>query len=159
MEKSTPDLYDQHADLVQVATSAFRDYGGVRAFCGVIATVQCFEDNSLVRASLEQPGKGQVLLVDGGQSMRCALLGDRLAQLAHDNGWSGLVINGCIRDSGIIQTIAIGVKALACCPAKSKKRNLGQSGVELHFAGLNFRPGQYVYADQDGILVADKALE
>ena len=155
---STADLYDLHSDRVQVCTGSFCDYGGTDAFAGVIETVRCFEDNSQVRASLERPGKGRVLLVDGGASKRCALLGDKLAQLACDNAWSGIIVNGCIRDSAIIRTIAIGVKALGTCPAKSEKRNLGETNVEVHFGGLNYRPGCYLYADRDGILIAETAL-
>lgn len=158
MLNTTADLYDRYSKQVQVATGGFCDYGGIYAFSGIIATVQCFEDNSLVRASLEKPGHGHVLLVDGGQSRRCALLGDQLAQLAYNNGWSGLIINGCIRDSEIIKKIAIGVKALATCPAKSDKKNLGQTDVPLHFAGLRFTPGHYVYADRDGVLIAEEEL-
>lgn len=160
MNNTTADLCDQYADQVQAAAvSSFRDYGGAAAFSGMVATVKCFEDNSCVRASLEEPGEGRVLLVDGGSSMRCALLGDKLARLACDNGWSGVIVNGCIRDSKILRTIAIGVKALASCPVKSEKKNLGEAGVKLHFAGLTFKPGQYIYADRDGVLLAEKALE
>ena len=159
MLNTTANLYDQYTDRVRAATVSFHDYGGVHAFSGAIATVKCFEDNSYVRISLEEPGEGRILLVDGGQSMRCALLGDKLAQLAYDNGWSGLIINGCIRDSEIIRTISIGVKALATCPVKSEKKNLGETGVHLHFAGLTFKPGQYIYADCDGVLLAEKMLE
>lgn len=115
MLNTTADLYDRHPEQVQVATSGFCDYGGVYAFWGTIATVQCFEDNSLVRSSLEQPGQKRVLVVDGGRSVRCALLGDQLARIAHTNGWSGLIINGCIRDSEIIKTIDIGIKAVGTC--------------------------------------------
>jgi len=123
-----------------------------------MATVKVFEDNTLVRAALETPGAGRVLVVDGGGSRRCALLGDRLAQLAIDNGWAGLIINGCIRDSREVDAMDIGVKALAAHPAKSAKRGEGQEEISVAFAGVRFEPGCFVYADADGIVVSDRAL-
>ena len=154
MTFATADLYDQHEDTVQVALPLFRDYGGRRVFCGQIATVKVFEDNSLVRAALAQEGNGRVLIVDGGASMRCALVGDILAQLGKDNGWQGIIVSGCIRDSSVIATIDIGVKALGTNPRKSVKKGVGDKGVPVIFAGATFTPGEYVYADTDGILVS-----
>ncbi|MBL8251882.1 MAG: ribonuclease E activity regulator RraA, partial [Candidatus Competibacter sp.] len=118
MDFKTTDLCDEFSDRLQVAEPLFGDYGGEALFCGSIATLKVFEDNSLVRTALEEPGKGRVLVVDGGGSMRCALLGDQLAELAEENDWVGVVVNGCIRDSAAIAEIGIGVKALGVHPLK-----------------------------------------
>ena len=154
MTFTTADLYDQHEDKVQVALPLFRDYGGRKAFCGEIATVKVFEDNSQVRASLEERVQDKVLVIDGGASLRCALVGDMLAQLGKNNGWQGIIVSGCIRDSTVINTIDIGVKALGTSPRKSVKEGAGDRDVPVTLAGITFRPGEYVYADADGILVA-----
>jgi len=155
---NTTDLSDAHPDAVQIPEPIFGDFGGEAKFSGPIATVKTFEDNTLVRAMLETPGAGRVLVVDGGASMRCALLGDNLAKLAIDNGWKGIVINGCLRDSESIGDLPIGVKALAVHPRKSLKKNYGWSEVPVTFAGVTFTPGHYLYADMDGIVIAPKAL-
>lgn len=154
MDLKTTDLCDEFGDAVRVAEPVFRDYGGQGRFAGPIATVRVLEDNVLVRQQLETPGDGRVLVVDGGGSRRCALLGDRLAQLGHDNGWSGIVVFGCIRDSVDIATIPIGVKALATHPKKSRKQGKGEVGVTVEFAGISFTAGEFLYADEDGIIVA-----
>lgn len=155
---NTTDLSDKYPDLVAIPEPIFGDFGGVEVFSGPIATVKTFEDNTLVRATLETPGMGRVLVVDGGGSMRCALLGDNLARLAIDNGWAGVVVNGCIRDAAAIGDMPIGVKALATHPRKSAKQNYGWTGVPVEFAGVAFAPGHYLYADLDGIVVAPHAL-
>lgn len=156
----TADLCDAHAGTpqLQIAEPGFQDYGGVRTFAGPISTVRALEDNSLVRKALEEPGQGRVLVVDGGGSRRCALVGDQLALLAQQNGWAGVVVNGCIRDAGDVGRMRIGVKALGTHPLKSLKRNEGQRDVEVRFAGVTFRPGHYVYADLDGILTSESPL-
>ena len=123
-----------------------------------IATVKVFEDNTLVRSMLETQGGGRILVVDGGGSLRCALVGDQIGALAVANGWSGLVINGCIRDSRQLAGLPIGIKALAACPAKSVKRGEGQSQISVRFADIVFVPGHYLWADADGIAVADSLL-
>lgn len=156
MDIKTAELYDEHGDALQVAEPLLRDYGGKRSFHGPISTVKVHEDNLLVRQTLEESGKGRVLVVDGGGSLRCALVGDRLAQLALDNGWAGLVIHGCIRDSAIIAHIPIGVRALNTNPAKSVKRGAGERNEPVRFAGTSFKPGAYLYADADGIVVAER---
>lgn len=159
MPFKTTDLCDEYADELQIADALLlKDFGGRVAFGGSIVTLKLFEDNSLVRAALEEPGEGRVLVVDGGGSLRCALLGDQLAVLAEKNGWAGLVINGCIRDSAAIAAIDIGVKALGVHPLKSVKRGLGERGIPIRFAGVNFIPGTYLYADEDGLLVSTRAL-
>jgi len=154
----TADLYDSYGDLLQVADPMFRRFGKREAFAGPIATVKVFEDNTLVRANLETAGGGHVLVVDGGGSLRCALVGDLLAQLAIDNEWAGIIVNGCIRDAGEIDTMDVGIRALATNPAKSEKRGEGQENIPVRFAGVTFMPGHYVYADGDGILVSEKDL-
>ena len=151
----TADICDQHD--VQVAEPIFRDFGGKRAFGGPITTVKVFEDNVLVRSTLEQPGDGRVLVVDGGGSKRCALLGDRLATLARDNEWAGVIVYGCIRDSAPIATIEVGVKALGTHPRKSVKRGEGVRDEAVAFAGVTFAPGSYVYADEDGVVVSSSS--
>lgn len=163
----TADLCDVHhpesVDMVsqpkiQIMQPLFRDYGGHLRFRGPAATVKCFEANPLVRAALEEQGAGRVLVVDGGGSTRCALLGDNIAAMAHRNGWAGIIINGCIRDSEDIGGMPLGVKALATYPLKSAKRDKGLRDVPVSFAGVTVRPGDWVYADKDGVLVAPQEL-
>ena len=155
---STPDLCDRHGDRVAVADPVLRDFGGREAFRGPIETVRVFEDNALVRKVLEADGKGRVLVVDGGASRRCALLGGRLAALAATNGWSGVVVNGCVRDVGEIRGAAVGVKALAACPRPPAKTGAGEQGVTVTFAGITFQPGQMLWGDEDGVVVGDAGL-
>ncbi|MDZ7841730.1 MAG: ribonuclease E activity regulator RraA [Gammaproteobacteria bacterium] len=154
----TADLYDSYGDLLQVAEPIFRQFGRRTAFAGPIVAVKVFEDNTLVRASLETPGRGAVLVVDGGGSTRCALVGDLLARLAIDNGWAGIIVNGCIRDSAEIDGMDIGIRALATNPARSEKRGEGRGDVKVGFAGVSFTPGHHVYADADGVVVSEKDL-
>jgi regulator of ribonuclease activity A len=158
MSNATADLYDAHGEDLRVAAPMFRDYGGTIAFEGPAVTLKVFEDNSLVRAALEQPGNGQVLVVDGGGSLRCALVGDQLAQLAVKNGWAGIVVYGCIRDAEAMRDMAIGIKALATNPRKSVKKGEGTRDSVLRFAEISIVPGDYVYADRDGIVVAGEKL-
>jgi regulator of ribonuclease activity A len=155
---TTPDLCDEFAQQVHAATPLFRDWGGVLSFAGMIETVRVFEDNGLVRQVLETEGRGRVLVVDGGGSVRCALVGGRLATVAHENGWSGIVLYGCVRDSAELADIPVGVKALHAVPMRSGKAGTGQRGIPVTFAGVVFAPGAHLYADRDGILVADRDL-
>ena len=159
MDFRTTDLCDEFSERLQVAEPVFGDYGGEIMFAGTITTIKVFEDNSLVRTALEEPGAGRVLVVDGGGSMRCALLGDQLAELAEANDWAGVVVHGCIRDSSPISEIPIGVKALGVHPLKSVKRGVGERDIPVRFAGVTFKPGHYLYADEDGLLVAEQPLE
>ena len=154
----TPDLCDAHPDEVQIVEPLFQHFGGRRAFAGPMATVKVFEDNVLVRARLETPGQGRVLVVDGGGSRRCALLGDKLATFARDNGWAGALIFGCIRDSVEIARIDVGVMALCPHPKKSAKLGAGQQDLPVTFGGVTFRPGHWLYADADGVIVAPRPL-
>lgn len=153
MKQMTADLCDAHGESVRVALPIFRDFGGQLIFEGEVSTVKVFEDNCLVRSVLEEPGMGRVLVVDGGGSLRCALVGDQLALLASRNGWSGLVINGCIRDTAAVSEIAIGVKALATNPRRSVKIGKGERDVEVRCADISVKPGEYLYADEDGVVV------
>jgi regulator of ribonuclease activity A len=159
MSLATADLYDQHGETLQIASPVFRDYGGDIAFEGTVVTLKVFEDNSLVRSALEEPGDGRVLVVDGGGSLRCALVGDMLAELGRKNGWAGIVVYGCVRDAEVMSRMSIGIKALATNPRKSVKKGEGARDVTLRFADLVVEPGQYLYADRDGIVIADHALD
>jgi regulator of ribonuclease activity A len=152
----TADLYDIHEEQLQICSPVFRHFGGRHDFHGAIATLKCFEDNSLVRDQLSQPGEGRVLVVDAGGSLRCAMLGDQLAQLAVDNRWAGVVMFGCIRDALEISGMPLGVLALATHPRKSIKKGAGEVGGEVEFAGVKFRPGEWLYADEDGVVVLDR---
>jgi len=158
MSQATTDICDAMDESARVADPGFNDYGGRTDFSGPVTTVRCHEDNSLVRQALEEAGAGRVLVVDGGGSRRCALLGDLLAGFGVDNGWAGIVVNGCIRDSDAIAALDIGVKALATHPRKSVKRGAGERDVAVRFAGIDFRPGDYLYADRDGIVVTEQPV-
>lgn len=162
MTFTTPDLCDAHEDAIgttlQVVTPLFRTYGGRTSYCGQIVTLKVFEDNSLVRTQLGEPGQGKVLVVDGGGSLRCALLGDQLAVLAAKNGWEGVLVYGCIRDSVEIGATDLGVHALATHPQKSVKRGVGERDLTVTFAGVRFQPGHWLYADADGILLSQHPL-
>ena len=158
MSLKTADLCDEFDADIDVVEPLFSDFGGSLEFSGEIHTVKVFEDNSLVRSALEQKGDGKVLVVDGGGSLRCAMVGGNIGAMAEENGWSGIVVNGCIRDSEEIADQAIGLKALATHPRKSVKRGIGDDNVPVQFAGVTFTPGHYLYADEDGIIVSAKKL-
>lgn len=158
MDLLTTDLCDAHEDKVRVVAPMFRSYGGRKAFCGPIATLKLFEDNGLVRKALEGHGNGRVLVIDGGGSLRRALVGDQLAALGVANGWSGIVVYGCIRDSRAIGAMDLGVFALATHPQKTQKKNQGDSEVPVCFGGVTFTPGEWLYADEDGVIVSAGAL-
>jgi regulator of ribonuclease activity A len=155
---TTPDLCDAHPEGVAIARPIFRSFGGRRSVCGPIATVRCFEDNSRVREALEEPGAGRVLVIDGGGSLRCALVGDQLGVLGARNGWAGVLVHGCVRDTPALGAMDFGVFALAAHPLKSVKRGMGERDVAVSFAGVTFRAGAVLYADADGIIVAPTAL-
>jgi regulator of ribonuclease activity A len=158
MEFTTADLCDAHPGRVQVADPIFRNYSARGKFGGLIETLRVFEDNTLVSRVLETAGDGRVLVVDGGGSLRCALVGGRLAWMAQANGWSGLVINGSIRDSAELRDMAIGICALGSVPRRSNKEGRGECGIPVAFAGVVFSPGGFIYADEDGLLVAGEDL-
>jgi len=155
---STPDLCDDFPDDVRVLESIFNNYGGKKTFSGEAVVVKCFEDNSLVKEQAGQPGEGKIMVVDGGASMRRALLGDMIAENALKNGWEGFVIYGCIRDVDVIAELDLGVKALNTIPVKTEKRGIGDLNVPVTFAGQTIVPGDYLYADNNGIIVSSKKL-
>ncbi len=159
MEDLLPELCDQFPDLVQVVEPMFGNFGGRETFGGQIVTLKAFEDNSLVREQVALPGAGKVLVVDGGGSMRRAMLGDMLAEKAEKNGWEGIIIYGCIRDVNAIGQLDLGVQALGTNPLKTDKRGLGDLNVDITFGGVTFRPGEFVYADNNGILTSPVKLE
>ncbi|WP_369602422.1 ribonuclease E activity regulator RraA [Hahella sp. SMD15-11] len=154
----TPDLCDAHPDKVQVVEPMFGNYGGREAFGGQIVTVKCFEDNSVVKQLVATPGEGKVMVVDGGGSMRRALLGDMLAAEAARNGWEGIIVYGCIRDVDVIAETDLGVQALGAHPMKTEKKGIGEQNVPVTFGGVTFHPGHWVYADNNGIIVSPVAL-
>lgn len=155
---TTPDLCDDYPELVNVLELDLNNYGQRQRFFGEIVTVKCFEDNSLVKEQANHPGKGKVLVVDGGGSARRALLGDMIAENFVKNAWEGIIIYGRIRDVDIINTLDLGVQALGTVPVKTDKRGLGDLNVPLHFGGIDFRPGEYVYADNNGLVLSQTPL-
>tara|TARA_R110001599_G_scaffold69414_17_gene195704 strand:- start:26205 stop:26684 length:480 start_codon:yes stop_codon:yes gene_type:complete len=150
---STPDLTDAAPEALVIELQ-FRDFGAHPCFAGRAVTIKCHEDNSLVKQAVAEPGEARVLVVDGGGSLRRALLGDMLAEEAARNGWSGLVINGAVRDVDEIAATPLGVKALGATPLKTEKRGEGQRDIALHFGGARIAPGDYVYADNNGIVIS-----
>ena len=161
MNKSytVPDICDDFIEEISILEPLFSDFGGKSKFSGEIATIKCFEDNSLVRDAVRSEGRGRVLVVDGGGSMRHALLGDLLAAAAAENGWQGLLINGCVRDVEILETIDLGVKALNCYPVKTEKRGEGKLDVNVAFAGARIQPGNFLYSDANGVVIASRNLD
>jgi len=147
------DLCDAHEDEIEVCVAPLRDFGGRPAFSGPIRTVRCHEDNSLVKAILETPGEGCVLVVDGGGSLRRALVGDMLAATAVANGWAGIVINGAVRDTAVLASLELGVKALGSIPMRGVKRGEGVVDTPVAFGGVVFVPGDVLHADEDGVAV------
>lgn len=154
---NTADLCDDNEDI-QIAKPIFKLFGERKSFYGKIRTVSVDDDNSYVKKLVEEKVEGDVMVVDGKASSKCALLGDNLARIACNNGWSGFIINGCIRDSEIINKINIGLKAINTMPIKSKKNDVGEYGVTLNFADVTFSEGDYVYSDPDGIIISQNSL-
>jgi len=150
--QSTSDVLDEFGASAGVCLVQFRSFGA-RAFSGIVATVRCEEDNVVLRQLLGEPGDGRVLVVDGGGSRRCALLGDNIASLARDNGWAGLVLNACVRDSVALDELGLGIKALGTNPRPSRKNGAGETGVPVTFGEVTFTPGDRLYADEDGVVV------
>lgn len=159
---ATCDLCDAHEDdrsgAFRVLPPVFRDFGAAGRFAGPVATVRCPEDNSLIREAVNSAGAGRVLVVDGGASLRCALVGGNLAAAAARNGWAGIVVDGAVRDAAELAQSDIGIKALALMPVRSGKRGEGQRDVPVQIQGIPVRPGDWLYADADGIVVSATAL-
>ena len=155
---NTCDLYDQFEGQVQTNQAPLVHFGGNRSFCGAVSTVECFEDNVKLRQAMEEQGSGRVLVVQGHGSRACALMGDMIATMGMKNGWSGIVINGMIRDVGAIAELNWGVMALGSNPAKSRKLGIGARDQVIRFGGVHFEPGAYIYCDEDGVLVGARRL-
>lgn len=159
---ATCDLCDAHKNdasgAVRVLPPVFRDFGALRRFSGPVSTVKCFEDNTQVKVAVDSPGEGRVLVVDGGASLRRALLGGNLGAAAARNGWAGVVIDGCVRDLAELAACQIGIRALAPMPLPTEKRNEGQRDVAVQIQGVWVRPGDWLYADEEGMLVSDRPL-
>lgn len=156
---STPDICDAYPDEVRVLAPMMKSFGGLAQFCGEVVTIKCHEDNSLVKEQASQPGNGRVMVVDGGGSLRRALLGDMIAEAAVDNGWAGLVIYGCVRDVDPLAELKLGVQALASVPVKTLKRGIGDLNISIEFGGIAIHPGDYIYADNNGVVVASTSLD
>ncbi len=162
MSFATTDLCDAHEDRIaqgslRIVPPTYLAWGKRNAFHGQAHTLKVFEDNSLVRTALEQAGNGRILVIDGGGSLRCALLGGNLGVLAQKNGWAGVLVYGCVRDSDELDACDIGVRALAAHPQKSLKKGIGQEGIDIVFDGVKVKSGNWIYVDRDGILVADES--
>ncbi|MFB4164682.1 ribonuclease E activity regulator RraA [Alteribacillus sp. JSM 102045] len=155
----TADICDVHKEKVLLADPLFQSFGQKTSFSGPIHTVRVLEDNVLVKKALESIPEGSVLVVDGGGSTRCALMGDNLAAIAEERNLAGVIIHGCIRDSVEINEMQVGVRALGTNPFKSIKKGEGESAVSLRFANVEWKPGAWVYADADGILLSDEELQ
>ncbi len=158
MTKPTADLCDEHGAAVRVLHANFRDFGGKAAFSGIVSTVKTQNDNSLVRAALESPGNGRVLVVDNEASLDAAVVGGKLGELARDNGWAGIVVFGCVRDSNELKSLPVGIKAIGTCPRKSEKRGAGERDVAIRFAEVTIRAGEWLAADADGVILSDAPL-
>jgi len=156
---STADLSDQYGTSLSLLNLSLRTFGKKDWMSGKVVTLKVFEDNTYVRKLLSENGTGKVLLIDGGGSRRCALVGDQIAQLAIDQNWEGIIVYGCIRDSKTINEMEISIKALGTCPVKSIKRDVGYPDQELTIAGTRILSGQYIYSDADGILISESPLD
>ena len=159
---STCDICDAYkadtSGAFRLLPPVWRAFGGVAAFSGAVSTVQCFEDNTVVRAALETPGGGRVLVVDGGGSLRTALVGGKLGELAASNGWAGIVVDGCVRDVAELAACLVGIRALALCPMPPAKRGAGQRDVPVRLQGVPVKAGDWLYADADGTVVLERPL-
>ena len=155
---SLPDLCDAYPDLIEVVDPIFVRFGARESFGGIITTIKCYEDNSLVADTVKESGKNRVLIVDGGGSTRCGLLGDNLAKEAVSNGWEGIVIFGCIRDVDIINQLDIGVKPINSNPKKSVKRGVGERDHPVTFGSVKFNPGEFAYGDINGLIISRVSL-
>ena len=160
----TTDLCDANEDKIAAGTlrvvePMFQSWGLKSSFMGQAHTLKVFEDNSLVRSALEKDGQGKVLVVDGGGSMRCALVGGNLGMLAEKNNWAGIVVYGCVRDVDVLAQTDLGIQALASHPMKTDKRGIGDLNVAVTFGGVTFRPGEFIYADNNGVIISPSALQ
>lgn len=153
-----PDLFDENGDALRLLSPGLQNFGGKSVFFGEIVTIRCFEDNSRVKELTATPGENRVLVVDGGGSLKKALVGDLIAETALVNHWSGIVVNGAVRDIGVLSAMSLGVRALGACPIRSIRQGQGETQVPLDFLDVRFEPGQWLYADANGVAVSDKKL-
>ena len=158
MNETTCDISDKLHPDVQYLEPVYKIYGAKTSFSGHIVTVKCYEDNSLVEEALKNNGKESVLVIDAGGSMNCAMLGDKRAADAINNEWEGIIVHGLVRDSVAINVMEIGIRALGVCPLKSIKNGVGDSNLIVNFSGITFTPGEYLYADEDGVIVVKEKL-
>ncbi len=157
---SCADLCDRFGDsLSYLESNQFRHFGGTRIFAGPIRTVKCSDDNSRVKEILASPGNGAVLIVDNSASLRRAVVGDLIAQSASDNGWSGIVVNGCIRDSAAVGQMPIGIYAVGTTPRKTERKGAGEKDLPVEFSGVRFIPGHWVYVGSDGLIVSETEIQ
>ena len=158
MIPATADLCDAHPDKVKVCHIPFRSFGRIAAFHGPIRTLSVLDDNALVRQVLERPGQGGVLVINGGGSLKRALVGDNLATLAIDNGWAGIIVHGAVRDTAVIAAMPVGIKAVGTIPLRADRDAIGEIDIPTAFGGVIFTPGDWLYADADGVIVAPHRL-
>lgn len=158
MIRSICDLADDHRETVQAVEPIFREYAGLKSFHGPITTLRCTEDNLLLRQVFSTPGQGRVMIVDGGGSIRRALVGDKLAALMLQHDWAGVVVNGAVRDIEHLRDMPVAVRALNVCPLKPQQTGAGERDVEVTFGGVTFKPGAWLYADENGMIVAPKPI-
>jgi regulator of ribonuclease activity A len=158
MIRSICDLSDDHRDEVRTAAPIFRDYGGLRVFNGPITTLRCHEDNALLKSTLQTPGEGRVMVVDGGGSLQRALVGDMLGALMLQHSWAGIVVNGAVRDVENLRNMPVAVRALNVCPTQPLKLGTGERDVPVTFAGVTFVPGERLYADENGLIVCARPI-
>jgi regulator of ribonuclease activity A len=159
MEYNTSALCDVYLDQVDVVEPMFSNFGGSASFAGQLTTVKCFEDNGIIRSILEEDGDGRVLLIDGGGSLRRALIDAELASLAEENDWEGIVVYGCVREVDDLEDMSIGIQALASIPVGAAAQNIGDIDVPVNFGGVTFLPEDYLYADNTGIIISQEPLE
>ncbi|OIQ25200.1 putative 4-hydroxy-4-methyl-2-oxoglutarate aldolase [uncultured Vibrio sp.] len=158
MNDITPDICDQYEDRVTLIEQPLQNFGLRDAFYGQIVTVRCYHDNSKVRDMLSTDGKGKVLVVDGSQSCKRALMGDQVAIMAIENGWEGVIIFGAVRDVAQLSQMDLGIKALGACPIKTEKKGAGEVGVTLTIQNQMIQPGDFIYADWNGVLTSKEML-
>ncbi|WP_339386648.1 ribonuclease E activity regulator RraA [Vibrio caribbeanicus] len=159
MEYNTSALCDIYSEQVDVVEPMFSNFGGRASFSGQITTVKCFEDNGLIRETLDQDGIGRVLLIDGGGSLRRALVDAEMAALAEENEWEGIVVYGCVREVDELEEMNIGIQAIASIPAGSPATGTGDTDVPVNFGGVTFLPEDYLYADNTGVILSQEPLD
>ncbi|WP_105902852.1 ribonuclease E activity regulator RraA [Vibrio gangliei] len=159
MEYNTSALCDIYQDQVDVVEPMFSNFGGLTSFSGQLTTVKCFEDNGIIRSILQEDGTGRVLLIDGGGSLRRALIDAEIAAIAEENDWEGLVVYGCVREIDDLEEMEIGIQAIASIPVGATQNNIGEVDVPVNFGGVTFLPEDYLYADNTGVIISQEPLD